>query len=485
MAVLTDLPPELLEHIFHFLSSIDDVIHFGQTCQKVTNAIQRQSIYIDIMRSVIKQSPQHRYDHQLCKILILHKRIVRYFEQNGGQRPLPVTQVTTVGSALNTWEEALVLSTKPVVCSLRSCSNCLPDEVVNEILARYQGLRVLEELWLQRQLKDSDFLSMDDSADANQLMHSFRVLVDREEEFQDGNLSAPNIKTPEFKSYTKFNSDQRARFYSAVVCVWLLNEIRWVLTNFAFPARFDLQVLLLENCKVDISKQMNTPLLDQLDQYTVHAFMYHHLLPLYGSFLADRNSSKLPLTFYSDFIKDSTHCTRLLQTFLTAGQTYIQPPDLIDLIVRSKISRKPPYSLMTLPATTEEWVHPNNAFAFPPNLDLCNDSSTTLLQRTSLTHLSLINRSSFHQTRFNMSQNVIIAPAPGQPLYTLQDHAGKYFADRVMVAFELHECQSNQLRDIRDVFPKRWGSIMWAVWWWANSEEKARAKLELWRHLSQ
>jgi hypothetical protein len=34
---------------------------------------------------------------------------------------------------------------------------------------------------------------------------------------------------------------------------------------------------------------------------------------------------------------------------------------------------------------------------------------------------------------------------------------------------------------MREVFGEKWGVEMWSVWWWANSEEKARAKIERWR----
>lgn len=98
--------------------------------------------------------------------------------------------------------------------------------------------------------------------------------------------------------------------------------------------------------------------------------------------------------------------SRLLQLFLLAGQTYFQPPDIIDLIVRSTASREPPYPLMTLPKTTERWQRPCPAFAFPKNLDLCDESYKGTLQRAALTHINVIVRSSFHQTRHTTSPQV-------------------------------------------------------------------------------
>jgi hypothetical protein len=63
----------------------------------------------------------------------------------------------------------------------------------------------------------------------------------------------------------------------------------------------------------------------------------------------------------------------------------------------------------------------------------------------------------------------------------MRDHANAYFLDRAMVAFEVHENPSLGLGNIREVFPSNWDDTMWCIWWWANSENKARAKIERWR----
>jgi hypothetical protein len=162
-------------------------------------------------------------------------------------------------------------------------------------------------MWLERDLKDRDFLSVDDTTDAQHLTDRFFTLVNRDEQFRDG-YRAP--RTRETCEYEKFNADQRGRFYAAVVSVWLLNEIRWVLTNFASPANFTLQVGILEQLKKRIAAKTETSVVDELDRYAVFSFIYLHLLPLHALFLADANSAKLPFTFASDFTKDRAHCTR-------------------------------------------------------------------------------------------------------------------------------------------------------------------------------
>jgi hypothetical protein len=318
MANLRSLPPELLETIFRFLASIDDVHSLGRACKKTHDVIRRPAIYVDIMRSILRQAPQHRHDLQLCKMLDLHKDIVEYTQRYNTQ--LSPTQADASGFTFNDWESALALATTPTACDDTCCRDCLPDETVYSILARYQGLRILEDLWLERQLNASDYFAADESPDADALglEHAYRVVVNRSELYRDGEISSRRCKTPETMEYTTLNADQRARFYSAVTYVWLVNELRWVLTNFTYPARLNVQLMLLENCKDNLSGQRREPLLDELDQYAVFRFLYHHLLPVYGVFLADKGIAALPFTFSSQFSRDFGYTTRCVHGIWTS-----------------------------------------------------------------------------------------------------------------------------------------------------------------------
>ncbi|KAF1936566.1 hypothetical protein EJ02DRAFT_438469 [Clathrospora elynae] len=160
---------------------------------------------------------------------------------------------------------------------------------------------------------------------------------------------------------------------------------------------------------------------------------------------------------------------------------YLPPTtDLIDIIVRSKLSRKPPYPLMTLPVSTERCIRPTRNLAYSSNFDLYDDRYKRIFQRTSNHHLSLITHSSFHQTQSLMTI-LINSPTSAQALYALPDHAKKYFADKAMLAFEMYESWQEGAKKIRIMFPEKWHKMLWSVWWWANSEGKARAKMERWR----
>jgi hypothetical protein len=321
MANLRDLPQELLVLIYHGLGSIDDVHSFGRAYRKAYGTIQRSPIYLNVMRSIIGQAPQHRYDLQLCKMLDLHKDVAEYMQQHRGQ--LRTTQPNPLGYVHNEWESRLEIATALTTCDYECCANCLPDETVYSILARYQGLQVLENLWLDRQLTSSDYFSVDGSprADSLSLVGSYQVVVHRSELFTDGEMPSRRRQTPETSAYTKLNSDQRARFYSAVIYVWLLNEIRWVLTNFAYPTRFDVQILLLEICKDSISAQRRVSLLDELDQIAVFKFMYHHLLPVHSAFLGDQTVAQLPFTFATNFTKDTGYTSRYVESHTIGNPT--------------------------------------------------------------------------------------------------------------------------------------------------------------------
>jgi hypothetical protein len=255
MANLRDLPQELLVLIYHFLGSIDDVHREGRASRKTYEAIQSPPIYLNVMRSIIRQASQHRYGLELCKMLDLHKDVVECMQQHRSQ--LQITQPNPFGYVYNDWENYLHFATTPTTCKTRCCANCLPDETVYSILARYQGLQVLEDLWREGQFISSDYFSIgkSPSADALNLLGSYQVIVNHSELFRYGEMPSRRRQTPATLTYTRLNSDQRARFYSAVIYVWPLNEIQWVLTNSDFPTPFNVQILLLETCKESISAQ--------------------------------------------------------------------------------------------------------------------------------------------------------------------------------------------------------------------------------------
>ncbi|KAF2691361.1 hypothetical protein K458DRAFT_426689 [Lentithecium fluviatile CBS 122367] len=471
MAILVQLPAELLEQIYHYLGSIDDVHHLARTCKVTYDVIERLPVYTGIMRSIIGNSRDHRFDIPLSKMLDLHCRTVQHCTK--WRAPLRATRQTP-DEDLHEFETRLV-STITDDCPHGSCTSCLPDTRVHEILARYQGIRILEDEWLARQLTDSDLLSADFSTDELSFRQRYLKVRQWDDDFREEGLAARF--SAETQSYTRFNADQRSRFYNAVTSVWLLNEIRWVLTHFEHPApSFVLQLRLLDSCKDWIGRQTAVPLLDDLDRHAVFKFLYHHLLPTHGRFLADRGPPTVPLAFPLRRDQDRVDGARFTQIFLMAGQTYFHPPDLIDLVVRSRTSRKRPYPKCSIPLSTAKYQHPRNAILFPPTT-----TDTTRLLRLAITQLNIIARATINQSEANPHTRLVGRPEHGM-LLKLVDDSAAFFESRALLQAE---GDLGRLSDVKHCWRKEWGETWWTVWWWANSEEKARAKMERWKAARQ
>lgn len=297
---LTSLPPELIQSIYHHLDTIDDVHSLGRTHSKIFHVIERRTVYTEIMRSIIGRSWVHKYDLQLCSILDLHRKIVQHFRDGG----MPLSVSSDQGrQSYNQWEESLANSTVLLECPFGPCPTCIPDTVVYDILARYQGLRVMQDLWLTRQIEKPDLLAADDvlDVDDDEFLRRYKCLLDRSQDFRQGDLASRTKKDLATRSYTQLNPDQSGRLYSAIVFIWILNELRWVLTNFQYPLRSHRYIGILDKCRADLIQLAHNPVLDQLDRYAVFTFMYHHLLPLHSPVLQEQNSSNLPLTFTTGY----------------------------------------------------------------------------------------------------------------------------------------------------------------------------------------
>lgn len=161
-----------------------------------------------------------------------------------------------------------------------------------------------------------------------------------------------------------------------------------------------------------------------------------------------------------------------------AGQTYFQPPDLIDLAVRHKVSRSRPYPEMALPAITEQWIRPSRSFLFPANTTL-DDNGSGVAQLFN-THVAIINHSSFAQTMNNNLNHTVRRALPTS--FMINDHARCYFRDAAVTAIEHGEEIRVELRPARNILDGEWQRQgLWRVWWWANSEDKARAIITRWR----
>jgi hypothetical protein len=116
---------------------------------------------------------------------------------------------------------ALSLARTSTACDDVHCLDYLQDLIVYDILARYQSLRVLEDLWLERQLSGNDYFAIDESpsAEALTLTYGYQVVINCNELYREGGISSQRKVTPETVKYTTLNTDQRARFYFVVTGV--------------------------------------------------------------------------------------------------------------------------------------------------------------------------------------------------------------------------------------------------------------------------
>lgn len=478
---LLSLPLELLEKIFYRLGSIEDVHHFARTSKKTCDVIRLPSAYTKIMRNIISCSPQHRYDIVLCDLLNIHRDIVSYFaeQDNPSQLHLAARADQLEPGSF----EAQLLLAVTNQCEFGTCKRCLPDERVHEILARYQGLRVLENECLRRPLCSDDLVTIQQTVDGKKLAHAYQTLLKRYEDFKDGIITVMPDQSFAATYYTSFNPDQRGRFYAALISTWALNEIRWIFTQFTPPVNQSVPVVqlkLLDMCKTLFEeRKTERPIVDEADRYSIWQFLYSHILPLYGSFLADRDCSQLPLTFPSNF-DISDHRTRMFQFFMLAGHTYLQPPDLIDLTLRYQLSRKRPYPQLRIPSSTANYQRPARELRFRPGIDY--NRGIPRRDRDAISQLNRISCATINQSETSVFNRWVHRTPSG--LLSAMDESGAYFREAIMTRFlkGAHQGLRGQLESRNEGLrcKEQWDKVWWEVWWWANSEDKARAKIERW-----
>lgn len=165
-----------------------------------------------------------------------------------------------------------------------------------------------------------------------------------------------------------------------------MNEMRWFLTNFDYPSQHGTRLFadVVEQCQKEIAAQTETFLLDTLDRYAVYSFLYWHLLPVHLPALADQCSSKLPFT-YASLVQHpghrrGTHSARILQLCLLAGQTYFQPPDIIELAVRNTLKHRSPHQGLDVypPQSTIDYLRGAKHGSFPTGRSMTADSESAI-----------------------------------------------------------------------------------------------------------
>jgi hypothetical protein len=196
---------------------------------------------------------------------------------------------------------------------------------------------------------------------------------------------------------------------------------------------------------------------------------------------------------------------RQLRFFLLAGQAYLQPPDLIELAVRHGLSRSAPYPPAELSATALQWVRPNNISSFPADIATA-DWKIRLAYLVNF-HVHVIRRSSIPEAQGPTNQtlrppaqgpfNQMLAPPAQGPFNrrlgqilrastSVKDLTSCYLSGATIAAIEAGEVYKKGRRRARDAFAHEWQRRgFWSVWWWANSEDKARAIIARWMDMPE
>lgn len=207
------LPTELLLKVYASLGSIEDAIHLSWTSRKIYAVLANPTSYIHTMRSIIHSSETHRYDLQLQRLLELQKDVAKEVRETGTQ-----IDVQRLAHAMPLHNDSPGSNFESrLYWAIKDEERKLTESQINDIVARYQGLHPLQDLYYTT---PGDRIVNFHAADL--------VLLEQLEKVQDRNLPPPAGHT------RKLDADQRARFHVALTHYWIVNLIRWISAHFKY-----------------------------------------------------------------------------------------------------------------------------------------------------------------------------------------------------------------------------------------------------------
>ncbi|KAL2371635.1 hypothetical protein BDBG_17381 [Blastomyces gilchristii SLH14081] len=130
MSSILDLPSELLLLIFENLDDLDDVLHLGRACRQLYNCLDGGQNRLRIYKSVIARAAHHQYDIQLCYLIEANQRYTSNYLTFQDEPP---ASCRPQGQFLSK--------------SFQVLTSDLQDEFVWSISTRWQGLRLLRDLY--------------------------------------------------------------------------------------------------------------------------------------------------------------------------------------------------------------------------------------------------------------------------------------------------------------------------------------------------
>ncbi|KAJ9647952.1 hypothetical protein H2199_001729 [Coniosporium tulheliwenetii] len=268
------------------------------------------------MRSILIHAKHHEYDIALSRLIEQHQSFISFYAAGGCASPRRKEDRRTTLSASDSLEWSTTLPT----------DGSLSDEMVCDILARWQGLRVLQDLYLESEPPPASYRPM------------------RE------------YRAPEGLAEERRHRPPKQRFYRALSYLWLLSEYRWLLSHDHDQIRFDAAVKadfdrkLQAHVREPLSnfKQEDRAMLDALDALDVFEYLYTSLFPAHSSVIGtqlDCTSQKYDWRLPASVPDLDTKCA------LHRAAAVLRAPDIIEIVVRHTA------------------LHSNNPISFDQSID--------------------------------------------------------------------------------------------------------------------
>ncbi|KAI9837503.1 MAG: hypothetical protein M1819_007153 [Sarea resinae] len=294
--LLANLPAELMLLLYRSLENIDDVYHLARSCRRLHDILEAGRNRLVIMRSVILNSEIHKYDVRLC----------RFIDVNQAH----ASAITEAADRTTGRPDSSVFK----ACYSTECRN-ISDEHVWEIVCRWQGLRLIQDLYLhpiiQQAYSDSMF-----PYDVHTLVDTLKLTEE---------TPVPALKDCLISSKQRsFNSEQTGRFYAATTAHWLAIEALRLAhaSTYHLSTERNTRYSQIHHMWKD-NEEMS--LQESFDVLEVYDFIYGYLLRKVmgtGNWYLQWSPGDVPYPRWSD-----------MNLFVNNARLHLRPPDIIELLL--------------------------------------------------------------------------------------------------------------------------------------------------------
>ncbi|PLN74449.1 hypothetical protein BDW42DRAFT_63445 [Aspergillus taichungensis] len=221
MGWVLNLPTELIIRIFESLDDIDDALHFARCCKDLHCVFDPLSARFKIFRSIIARASHHENDIELSQRVNLYGRFSQDFYESRRIPSNPTHRKSLVSRYLNPLDS----------------SEDVPAEFIWDIVCRWQGMRVLYDLYCDPAVNEAYLASTFPNIQTPPIPDHSEAMA-----------SEPALLPPAGSvcpAFVKMSQRERQksyqRFYKAVTRHWISVESLWLVRTQFFPseAEFD------------------------------------------------------------------------------------------------------------------------------------------------------------------------------------------------------------------------------------------------------